>query len=59
MLNVTVEKVGKDLVLTVKNFETVDHGTTPKGYRRVASTQGNVEVHGVKIGLNVYAPRKG
>jgi hypothetical protein len=54
--NVQATIEGKVLTIVV-NLE-ADHGSTPKGFRRIATTNGNAKLPGGEsVGLNVYAPR--
>jgi hypothetical protein len=54
--NVKAEVKGKVLTITVNLDQ--DNGNTPKGFRRIATTNGNVTLPGgEKLGLNVYAGR--
>lgn len=57
MLNTEITKDGNKLVITVDL--TQDYGASKSGKTTiVASTQGNVTVGDVKVGLNVYRPTR-
>ena len=58
MLNTEITKDGNKLVITVDLLR--DYGPSKSGKTTiVASTQGNVTVGDVKVGLNVYRPTRG
>ncbi len=58
MKGMSYEVVGKKLVITVEDID-ADFGPSTSGKTTIiASSEGNMKVGDVSVGLNVYKPRK-